>query len=501
MKRTAKVTIGIDVTATRVSMVMLRPTPAGGAVSDAVSVAVPPGVIVDGRIADPKALARVLKGVKRLRMRNGSISLSLPMAGTLTRILPLTEQDPQRISQFVREELKQYAVLSGRETVSDFRVLAPARQDARGAVLVAAADQENVASLATAAQLAGLQIDVIEPAAVACVRLFHASRTSTGTDLGTMIVLLKEATLTLCVFRRGLLDFIRTEVLESGKDEGQAIGPRIAEEITAVMRFYSLRHDAVKQWKILLADDEGSSVLPQIQNALGTSAAVESIRPATSGSLPAEMGIDLRGHKDVSLTALGLALKAGEDASLVNLLPPGVSAARSNRRNVFILANAAAVLLLAVIIGTGILSYAGKRIGQRIVEMKQQSLKRGDLALPFAVVAKAHLNEQMGRLTGEIKCLKALGGSHPAVDWVQLLKDVQSACPVRRVQLIGVTSSGGEVVIIRGNAVSPEAVQAFVDALNTSGQIRHAAQKEWSRKSHGIIEFEVQCTLSPEKAS
>ncbi len=504
MKRTAKVTVGIDVTETQVSMVMLRRTGAVGTVLDAATVPIPAGTIEGGHITDPKALAKVLKAVKRYRARSGVISVSLPARGTLTRILPLTEQDPQRIGQFVREELKQYAVLSGRETVSDFRVLAPARADTRGAVLVAAADLENVAALASAGQQAGLQVGTIEPAAVACTRLLGTDRSAAAAACGTMVVLLKEATLTLCVFRRGLLDFVRTEVLEFTPEGANATGSRIAEEVAAVMRFYSLRHDAMKEWRILLADDARSSVLAQVRTTLEKEAAIKSISMVTPECLPGEWAIDLRGHHDVSLTALGLALRIdapGADGASVNLLPAGVFAARSTRRNMYLVANAAAVLLLMIVLATGIIAYLNKRISQNIVAMKQASLKRGEYSLLVLTAEKALLTEQIQGLTNEVKHLKEIGAAHTSVDWVQFLQDVKNACPARQVQLTGLISNGGGVVTIRGNAISPDAVSTFVDVLNTSSRIREAARKEWNKKNRGLIEFEVECILSVEKAS
>jgi type IV pilus assembly protein PilM len=503
MKRTARVTIGIDVTETAVSMVMLRRTAAGCTVLDAAAVALPPGVVQDGRITDPKALAKVLKSVKRRRMQTGLASVSLPIRGTLTRILPLTEQDPQRIGQFVREELKQYAVLSGRETAWDFRVLTTARQDVRGTVLVAAADRENVAALTVAGQLAGLQIGVIEPAAVACTRLLGTERPSASAERGLMVVLLKEATLTLCVFRRGLLDFIRTEALASGTGEPEAAGRRIAEEVTAVMRFYSVRQDAPKQWSIALADDTRASVLSQVQATLGTDVAVGSVSLVTPDHLPGELGIDLRGHKALSLTALGLASRAGgigEDASSVNLLPPGVSVARSAKKEMFVVANVAAALMLLAIVGTGIVAYTSRHISRNIADMRQQSLQRGESSLPAATAEKAYLKTQMENLSGEIRDLQTLNASHPTVNWVQFLTEVRSACPARRVQLRDLTFKGGNVVTIHGNAVSPEAVRAFVEALNASSQVRRAAPPKWSKTSLGLIDFEIQYALTVEKA-
>jgi Tfp pilus assembly PilM family ATPase/Tfp pilus assembly protein PilN len=504
MKRTGKIAVGIDVTETRIHMVVLRRNSDGCTVLDSAAAPVPERVIEDGRITDPRQLARVLKAVRRRRWATtGSIAVSLPPQATLTRIIPLTEQDPQRIGQFVQDEIKQYAILSGRETTSDFRVLAAARQDTRGAVLVAAADHENVTALATAADLARLQIGVVEPAALACARLLCADGASGPADQGLMIVLLQEATLTLCVFRRGLLDFVRTEICESESETSNALGCRIAEEVAAVMRFYSLRgSDAMTEWRVVLADDEHSSVLSQVQTLLEANAAVGPVRLVTADSLPPAARIDLQGHQEVSLAALGLALRAGgagEDVSSVNLLPPGVSAAQRTRKNMFVMANGVAVVMLAVIVGTGVVAYMSKRVHQNVVAMREQALKRGERSLPATMAEIGFVDQEIEKLSRTVAFLKAISDTHPDVDWVRFLNDIKRAVPPHRVQLTSLILDSGSVVTIRGVAVSADAIRAFVDALNASPQVRHASRREWNKKNGEHIEYEIQCALSAGK--
>ncbi len=506
MKRTSKITVGIDVTESRICMVVLRRTAAGSAVWDTATAPVPAHVIEEGRITDPRALAKALKAVRRRRCASaGAIAISLPPQATLTRILPLAEQDPQRIGQFVRDEIKQYAVLSGREAASDFRVLSAARQDTRGSVLVAAADHENVTALTTACHLAGLPIGIIEPPALACARLLGADRGSAA-DQGLMVVLLKGATLTLCVFRRGLLDFVRTELLAPDPKGPDAGGRRIVEEVAAVMRFYSLRgSEAVQEWKVVLADDDHSAILAPVQAALAGSAASGSVSVVAAESLPAALAIDLRGHRDVSLTALGLASRAdaaGECGSSVNLLPAKVGASRCARKNMFVMANAAALLMLTVIVGTGVVAYLGRRIQQNVITVKQQALRQGTHTLPALVDEMAYIDERLKKLSEEVMHLEDIGKDHWAVNWVQFLTDVQNAVPPHRVlRLEKLTLEGEAVVTLSGLATSTNAVQAFVDALNASPEIRRASRREWSTTSKGLVKYEIQCILSAGKVS
>ena len=128
MRASAKTTLGIDVTETRVSIVVLQKAADGFRVLEAARFPLPDWTFEQGRIADPAQLVKVLKHIKgRHKIRTKQIALALPVMSTVTRVVQLDEEDPQRVAQFVQHEIREYAAFSGREILSDFRVLVPAR--------------------------------------------------------------------------------------------------------------------------------------------------------------------------------------------------------------------------------------------------------------------------------------------------------------------------------------------------------------------------------------
>ena len=138
MKSSVKIALGIDINESHLSTVVLRKTARGLKAISAERTPLPEGVIASGHIVDAGQLAKLLRTVKRrYRVRSKEVAVSLPVKSTLARVVSLEESDPQRISQFLREEVRQYAAFSGRETVSDYRVLSPARGDTPGKALVA----------------------------------------------------------------------------------------------------------------------------------------------------------------------------------------------------------------------------------------------------------------------------------------------------------------------------------------------------------------------------
>jgi Tfp pilus assembly protein PilN len=505
MKHTTRVAIGIDVAETEVSMVALKRTATGHRLLDAARAPIPEGSVANGRVMDVRQLVKALRGVRRHgRWQAAQVAVSLPIRGTLTRIVSLEEQDPQRIGQFIRDEIKQYAILSGQETVSDFRILTAAKQDARGTALVAATDHENVLALTTACRLAGLTVNVVEPTIIAVGRAFCVDKSSSSADEGRLLGLLKDGTLTLYVFRRGLLDFIRTEPLNEYAEGAHEISRRVAEQIDAVLRFYTLRNtDAPRRWRVELADDERPAILPAAMASLQLATKTEPVSLVTRDHLPQEVGVDSGDHQDVSLTALGLAMRSlgsAKDCASVNLLPSEVIQARSAKRNVFIAANALAILMLTVVMGTGALAYMGKRVNQNIVTMRQKALERGDTSLPVAMAELAYVKERSETLSAEVDYLARIRDSHVDIDWVRLLEDVRNAVPAQ-VRLTELSVDDDGALDIEGVARSSDAVRAFAEAMSGSDQVERTmvAQTGRDRRDEALISYQIQCSLFTRK--
>jgi len=495
MTSNTRTAVGIDVTETEVAAVLLKQTQKGMEILHAARIPLPPETIANGRIVDTAALVTVLKTLKAQHgMRAGLYALSLPAVGTLARVIPLETADPQEIMQYVQGEVRQYAAFSGRETISDFRVLAPATQNHTGKVLVMATDREGATTLVDACRRAGIQTTIVEMAVTACARASDAAKQ----QVHTLLAVHKEGTLSLCVLYRGTLDFIRTKPMAATETESSGIHSRLAEEINAVIQFYNMeRLDGAAPWMVTVINDDGHAIAPEARRDLEERVWANGVQywPGTS---PMPHGIAYDGDSaDLSFTALGLALRGLEEesGSGMNLLPREAGQARLAKRRMLLAANVLAAMVPAIVLVAGALSYVTGRVHHHISIARQEELASGNHTLATAVDELAYMEEQITVLEAELDCLRRASAARPQVDWCHLLADVKSAVPsVLRITELSLRGPAG--ICIEGVSKSDEAVDVFLDMLNRSDYIGRASllKKGRANSDQMGIQYTIRCS-------
>ena len=502
MRASAKTTLGIDVTETRVSIVVLQKAAEGFRVLEAARFPLPEGTFEQGRIADPAQLVKVLKHIKgRHKIRTKQIALALPVMSTVTRVVQLDEEDPQRVAQFVQHEIREYAAFSGREIVSDFRVLVPARPNVSGKILMTATENHTVATAMWACRRAGLGVGAIEPAGMACIRGVSGTRSPSTSTGRILLAVLREGVLSLCVLRRGILDFIRTEKIDGLHDGLRECHTRVADEINAVIRFYEGEGmDVPGPWSVVVLGDDDVTLADDVVVALKTNVAVDAVDVRTTVDSSDVVHVDPQAEGMVSVAAFGLALRfmaTGENEPCVNLLPPEATQAKSARTNTLLAANGLAALILLVVLVMGGLRLMTKRVNQNIVAMQREELKRGQHDLSAAVQQLVYVEQRSELLADEVTALRHISESHLDLHWTQLLDDIKRATPdVLCVTDLAVDAASD--LSMEGLSHSYEAVHLFVEMLNRSEQIGKASVVEAGRSSteEDFVQYIVRCTLA-----
>jgi type IV pilus assembly protein PilM len=494
MTSSTRTAVGIDVSETEVAAVLLKRGQKGVEVLQAARIPLAPGTIAHGRTVDPASLLTVLKALKTQHgMRAGHYALSLPAVGTLARVIPLETADPQEIMDYVQGEVRQYAAFSGRETISDFRVLAPATQNNPGKVLVIATDCEGATTLVDTCRRAGIQTTIVEMAITACARASDAAKQQAH----TLLAICKEGTLSVCVLHRGTLDFIRTKRMAATESAG--IYSSLAEEINAVIQFYNMeRLDGPARWMVTVINDEGQAIPTDVRRDLAERVCADGVQywPGTS---PMPHGIAYDGERaSLSFTALGLALRLLEEeehGSGMNLLPREAGQARLAKRRVLLAANVLAAMVPAIVLVAGALSFVTGRVHHHISMAKQEELAGGNHTLATAVDELAYIEGQIATLEAELDCLRRASASRSEVDWCHLLADVKSAIPsVLCITELSLRGPAG--VCIAGISKSDEAVDVFLDMLNRSDHIGRASllQKGRANSDHMGIQYTIRCS-------
>jgi Tfp pilus assembly protein PilN len=503
MRSSVTTALGIDVTEAEISVVLLGKADDGFRVLHAMRAPVPEGAIEHGRIVGPSAVLGALKTLReRHKTRTRRVALSLPIPGTLTRVIPLEELDPQQIARFVQDEVRQYASFSGRATVSDFRVLVPATPGTAGKLLVSAADHEGAATLVSTCRNAGMPSTTVESGVTACLRAFTEIRTSGAGDW-TLLALRKDGTLTLCVLRKAILDYIRTKTIPTVDTGPQDVHEWVADECNAVVEFYRLEGVAASgHWDVVVIDDTDGGFSEEDQGAISKRLSVDDVKFWTRAQWLAGLAID--GHMDEELSIAGVGLAVGllrqdDHGSSVNLLPQEERRALAARRNMLLAANALAMLVLAVVLISGGFSWMAQRANRNTADLKQAALERGDRPLPLAVNALTSLEQHTSAMSAEMNCLRHVSESRVDLDWGCLLADIRDAVP-NALHITELSLGEGPAIQVEGVSESYEGVDTFVEMLNRSDHIRHAALVRKARSTaEANVRYVVKCSLIARK--
>jgi Tfp pilus assembly protein PilN len=416
-------------------------------------------------------------------------------------VIPLEESDPEQIVRFVQSEVKQYASFSGRATVSDFRVLAPATPNAPGKLLVSAADHEGAAALVGTCRNAGMPSTAVESGVTACVRTFTEMRKCRSGGR-TLLVLRKDGTLTFCVLHRGILDYIRTKTIATADAEARSVGNWVADECEGVMEFYSIESMAASGgWDVVVIDDTDDALSEEAQRTIKERLAKDGVEFWTRTQWPTGLALDEHLEEGPSIAGVGLAirlLQENEHRASVNLLPPEEHRAMATRRKVLLAANATAALILAIVLVGGGFGWMTEHVNRNAADLRQAAMTRGDRPLAAAVSTLATLEQRVSAVSAELDCLKRVSESRPQVNWVRLLGDIHDAIP-QALSITEMSLEDASCMRVEGVSESYEGVDMFVEALNHSDYIRQATllRKARSTTDPANVQYAVRCFLLP----
>lgn len=502
-----KTALGVDISDKRISLALLKRGKNGVELLTSATAPVPDGAIKNGNIENTAVLAKAIKSLKNnSRIRTTRAAVSLFTEPVITQIMGIPKQVPSNIGQFVQDQVKCCAVLPGNNIALDFCGVAGSGSEASPAsrLLVVAADGRKVAEIVKVCSQAGLTVEAIEPPLLAYTRALYAKKIAGKFDCNVLIAIFQGNNLTLCVFRKQTLDFVRTKSIGKEKAQPDELCQWLVEQINTVVQFYDVEvPDNCGKWEItVVADDEQlpenaeGSLRAKVASASLQIMTSEDICQAAVVSQPLVLANCQRTDKP-SPVALGLAMKLLDTDTRnlgVNLLPPEVIRLRTAQKGALITANiAAAVLLfmiLAILVPDWKIKNLNKSIGSKEVNLFQ------DAHTLFG--KRASVNKQIDAVSNQIDQINAILDSHHDTDWPGLLNDIRKAIP-KTACITNLSSGVDSGVSLKGLAMSNGAVYWFVDGLNKSERISSASIAGTERDSKGFISYEINCTLAPGK--
>lgn len=481
----SRTALGINISDGRITLALLRKNKDGVKLIKAACCPVPDGAIKNGNIENAKVLAKAIKKLKaKNRIHSHRTALCLIANPTLMQILDLPKDARSNARQFVHNEFKHYAVLPIKKAAVDFCGIKSSAKSPDRRVLVVATDRQKITAASTTLNKEGLNIDTIEPAWMAYIRACYAKKIAGAFDTNRLFAIVCDGTLTLSLFRRQRLDFVRTERIEPETLQSEEYSHWLAEKINAVMKFYELEDsDKHYKWHVTLVTDiSGQSV------------------PGTTESLKARLGrlkLEVRTLEHVHLTmAVGLAMKLlnvpGPGLN-IDLLPPELIEAKAAEKQTLMIANIAAAIIFLLILSVGFLIAKGKSLNAHIKQNRQTQVSRN---MPELLKEKALLQEQITDLSEKLDVTEDALSSCSPMKWGRILSDIRQATP-KTVRLTALRSSDNSRMLLDGQALSYGAIYLFVDALSTCKNIESASLigTEKYNGSEPLVKYSIRCSL------
>jgi Tfp pilus assembly protein PilN len=515
--RRTRTALGIDISNGRINLALLKKGTSGIELLKTASGSVPEGVIKDGNIENPTALAKAIRQLETgNKMWSGRAAMSLFANPVLVQLMDMPRQIPSNIGQFVQNEVKHYVVLPGRKIAMDYCGISSEGQAGRKRLFVAATDGQKVADIAKACNKGGLNIEVIEPPLLAYARAFYAKKIAGKFDCNVLLAILSNDALTLCVFRNEIMDFVRTKHIDEDKaqpapasgDPSRGSGPDkicnwLEEEIKAVVQFYDVEvPDSSRAWEMTVVAD-GAQLPEGAEESLRANVAcanlnvisVENAYQDTSLGESPNIGTD-----KPSPVAIGLAmgLLGADGINLrINLLPAEVAEVKIVKKDALIIANIAAVVLFLMILTVGLLVLMVGKVNKNVIRTKQTELSQDTVTL---LREQELLDGQISVLSGRLDNINSVLSSRHDLQWAGILNDIRRVTP-RTVRITNLSSVDNSKVCLKGSALSYEAVYLFLNMLNKSGRIASASLigTEKDNDIEGLVSYAIDCFVSPTK--
>lgn len=495
-------TLGIEISGTQISAAMLSTTDKGLVLLKSAVAPMPDGVMADGCVKNAALLAKAAKELCRrnnLPTHNAVVSLAVKPA--IIRVMELPKDVPANHTQYVRDELKHYAVMSCKTITHDFCPLSPEKKTRNSRVLVAAADEQKVAELVQAFVRAGIIIKAIEPAAVAAIRLIHANAIAKKFNSNILVAVLQESAATLCVFNDTKLEFVHTAQIGE-KEVEQESGGGLPAELQTIKQFFDVEAmDAAKKWDVILVVSRQSPAYENLRQKIQQGFANTQVRIISPATLPQDTGIVINERTAVpSPVSVGLAMRRAttESADLtVNLLPAGAATIHNMQKFALITANVAVIIFLLSLLAVPMLIMQIKSINQTIKSYQQAKLPE---SITHIIQEDAALERHNTAMNEKLKAITAICGTSYSNDWAKTLQEIGARTP-QNLRITRLTARDNKNLLVEGQAISFEQINLFAQLLEKSPSITSTkvVKSGIDQTTRGVLAYTIRCSCAGDK--
>jgi Tfp pilus assembly protein PilN len=507
MKLDNKTALGVDITKERVSLALLRKKGAGVELIKSASGPVPQGAIADDKIQDTVLLSKAIRQVRnhgRIWVRFRQAAVSLTVEPTIVQIMNMPKKSQTTLGQFVRSEIKHCVALSGKKAAIDYCGLGSAAEPGSRRLLAVATEGTALSQVVKACTSAGISVEAVEPPLLAYARAFHANKIAGRFDCSVLVAILQSRVLTLCVFRKQTIDFVRTKHVTEDATTPERVCQWLSKQINAVIQFYDIEvPDSPGKWEVTVVADAEQTLPPNAEQTLKAAVGCPKLDVRTPENVSQDVAVEQKrasGAGDASIVAIGLAMKLltkdGADLK-INLLPPEATEVKSFKKHAIITANIMAAIVSASVLGMGALGLLIDEVKADILRTKQRHSLQDVSNL---IRENIRINTQIEQLSGGPDQLNDILKSRRDLDWTGLLDDLRKNAP-KNIRIVSLRSQSKNAVTIEGLALSYQSVHLFVNMLNRCEHIKSASliETEKDEQYSGLVTYTISCALTSNK--
>lgn len=498
MNRPSNTALGIEISSGHVAMALVRREKRRLILAKGAMVRLPEGVIADGRLTDPSALA---KAIAQARCRclgligyPGQVGLAIPGHAVKMHLLDMPDPLPPNLRQFVTDEVGQFISIPSEAVVIDYGPIGPKHV---GRLLAGISDGQFITQLLRPCSRAVLNVQVVEPPCLAVLRALTGHAKSHAGNV--LVILVGRHSMQLCVFRAGQLDFVRTQVGLQAWEDRQGFLEHVLAQINEVIQFYSVEStNTADHWYIhIICQDKMVLAEEALQERLGSSQIqLEVLTAQQAGQIVQVDCKDPAILNDTTPAAIGVAmglLVHSDDLPRLNLLPAQILQVRQLTRQLTL----AALAVVVVILCMGLITMGLVRKIRSIEEYiagRHAVAAHGQTAQ--LVDQQRRLEEQFRQVSRSQQALKQIASTHGRMDLAALLADVRLATP-DTVAITRLTVDTGQM-FIDGYASDHGSIKIFIDRLETCRQIGSsslASATAGQVNGNSQVFYRINCTL------
>ncbi|AFZ26434.1 type IV pilus assembly protein PilM [Cylindrospermum stagnale PCC 7417] len=208
--------VGIELAPERVNIVQLRKQRQGVKLESLTSVAVPEGIVTDGQIANPPAMAELIQqALAESKIKVSRVATCVPGRDSIVRLIPVpAELDDRELREMVlNHEAALYLPYPREEADVDYQKLGYFVDEdgiEKVRVLLVATRKEVTDTYISTFEQAGLQIDVLEINSFALIRTIRDQLRLFGPQEAAVLVDIEFDSTEIAIIINGVPQFSRT---------------------------------------------------------------------------------------------------------------------------------------------------------------------------------------------------------------------------------------------------------------------------------------------------